>query len=143
MYKRFDVSTASFVDSFSISGQENVPDDIAFSNHGTKMFVVGRGGRDVNEYTLSSPFSLVNVSGEHTGDVMDTSSSSNTDSDADGDTITVTQIRKSGGTDSAVSSSSSYDSNGTSVTGTYGTLTIGADGSYTYAADQSLSLIHI
>ena len=42
--------------------------------------------------------------------------------------------QKSGGSDSSVSSSSSYNSNGTSVTGTYGTLTIGADGSYTYAA---------
>jgi VCBS repeat-containing protein len=27
--------------------------------------------------------------------------------------------------------------NGTSVTGTYGTLTVGADGTYTYVADQS------
>ena len=31
-------------------------------------------------------------------------------------------------------SSSSYNSNGTQIVGTYGTLTIGADGSYTYAA---------
>ena len=31
------------------------------------------------------------------------------------------------------------NSNGTSVTGTYGTLTIGADGSYTYVADQACS----
>ena len=27
--------------------------------------------------------------------------------------------------------------NGQSITGTYGTLTVGADGTYTYAADQS------
>ena len=36
-----------------------------------------------------------------------------------------------------MTSGSTYDSSGTSVTGTYGTLTIGADGSYTYVADQS------
>ena len=35
-----------------------------------------------------------------------------------------------------VSKGSSYNSSGTEVTGTYGTLTIGADGSYTYVADQ-------
>ena len=60
----------------------------------------------------------------------------NDDSDADGDTITVTKIKKNGGSNSNVASSSTYNSNGTSVTGTYGTLTIGADGSYTYTADQ-------
>jgi hypothetical protein len=51
----------------------------------------------------------------------------NDDSDSDGDTITVTKIKKSGGTNSNVSASSTYNSNFTSVTGTYGTLKIGAD----------------
>ena len=85
----------------------------------------------------SSETDVFTATGEYSGDVMDTSSSGHTDSDADGDTITVTQIRKSGGSDSTVSSGSSYNSSGTSVTGTYGTLTIGADGSYTYIADQT------
>ena len=53
----------------------------------------------------------------------------NDDSDSDGDTITVNQIQPSGGSASSVSAGSSYNSSGTSVTGTYGTLTIGADGS--------------
>ena len=62
------------------------------------------------------------------------------DSDADDDdSFTVTQIAVTGGDNSAVASSSSYNSNGTSVTGTYGTLTVGADGTYTYVADQSAS----
>ena len=61
----------------------------------------------------------------------------NDDSDSDGDTITVTKIKKSGGTNSNVSASSTYNSNFTSVTGTYGTLKIGADGSYVYSADQA------
>ena len=50
--------------------------------------------------------------------------------------MSISQIKKDGGSDSAVSSGSSYNSNGTSVTDTYGTLAIGADGSY-YVADQS------
>ena len=55
----------------------------------------------------------------------------NDDSDADADdSFTVTKIKKQNGSDSNVSSGSTYDSSGTSVTGTYGTLTIGADGSY-------------
>jgi hypothetical protein len=37
----FDVSTASFVDSFSVAGQDTVPIAIAFNTNGTKMFIVG------------------------------------------------------------------------------------------------------
>ena len=75
------------------------------------------------------------ATGEHSGDVIDTSSSSHTDSDADASaSLSITHVRLSGGSNSTVASSSSYNSNGTSITGTYGTLTIGADGSYTYAA---------
>ena len=37
-------------------------------------------------------------------------------------------------------SSSTTNANGTSVTGTYGVLTIGADGSYTYNANNADSL---
>ena len=60
------------------------------------------------------------------------------DTDVDsGDTLTVTQIAVTGASNSSVASSSSYNSNGRSVTGTYGTLVIGADGTYTYVADQS------
>ena len=54
----FDVSTASFVDSFSVSAQDTGPTGLAFSSDGTKMFVVGKTGDDVNEYTLSSAFDV-------------------------------------------------------------------------------------
>ena len=67
--------------------------------------------------------------------MIDTSSSSHTDSDADASaSLSITHIKLSGGSNSTVASSSSYNSNGTQIVGTYGTLTIGADGSYTYAA---------
>ena len=78
------------------------------------------------------------ATGEYSGDVINTSSSSHSDSDLDtSDSLNITQIKKNGGTNSAVSSGSSYNSSGTSVTGTYGTLTIGADGSYTYVANTA------
>jgi len=54
----FDVSTASFVTSFLVAAQETSPEGLAFSSDGTKMFVVGAIGDDVNEYTLTSPFTL-------------------------------------------------------------------------------------
>ena len=60
------------------------------------------------------------------------------DSDADDDdSFTVTQIAVTGGSNSSVAGSSTYNNNFTSVTGTYGTLKVGADGTYTYVADQS------
>jgi len=58
----FDVSTASFVDSFSVSSQEGLPSDVTFNNDGTKMFVVGFIGVDVNEYTLSTGFDVSTAS---------------------------------------------------------------------------------
>ena len=54
----FDVSTASFVDAFSVSSQETHPQGVAFSPDGTKMFVTGDNGDDVNEYALSSAFAI-------------------------------------------------------------------------------------
>jgi sugar lactone lactonase YvrE len=54
----FDVSSASFVDSFSVSAQDTAPTDIAFNPDGTKMFVVGYAGIDINEYDLSVAFDV-------------------------------------------------------------------------------------
>tara|TARA_B100001123_G_scaffold182567_1_gene209061 strand:- start:418 stop:1275 length:858 start_codon:yes stop_codon:yes gene_type:complete len=54
----FDLSTASFTHSFSVGSQENQPYGLAFNNNGTKMFVTGWTGDDVNEYTLSTGFNV-------------------------------------------------------------------------------------
>ena len=48
----------SFVDSFDVSSQEANPIEVAFNTDGTKMFVLGTGGVDVNEYTLTTGFEL-------------------------------------------------------------------------------------
>ena len=58
----FDVSTASFVDSFSVASQESNPSGVAFNNDGTKMFVLDYLGDDVNEYTLSTGFDVSTAS---------------------------------------------------------------------------------
>ena len=61
----------------------------------------------------------------------------NDDSDADDSaSLSITNISHSNGNTDTVASSSTYASNGTQIVGTYGTLTVGADGSYTYTADQ-------
>ena len=60
----------------------------------------------------------------------------NDDSDPDDSaSLIVTNISHTNGNSDTVSTSTTY-SDGTSIVGTYGTLTIGADGSYTYTADQ-------
>ena len=55
----FDVtSTVTYIDSFSVATQEAKPTGLAFNTDGTKMFVVGWKGNDVNEYTLTTGFDL-------------------------------------------------------------------------------------
>ena len=50
----FDVSSAAFVDAFSVASQDEDPTDIVFNNDGTKMFITGKDGKDVNEYILEA-----------------------------------------------------------------------------------------
>ena len=52
------LSTASFIDSFDISGQEILAQGIAFSPDGTKMLIAGDIGNDVSEYTLSTAWDV-------------------------------------------------------------------------------------
>ena len=58
----FDVSTASFDNFFSVAAKESSPGSLAFSPNGTKMFVVGLGSGNVNEYTLSTAFDVSTAS---------------------------------------------------------------------------------
>jgi 6-phosphogluconolactonase (cycloisomerase 2 family) len=58
----FDVSTASFSKRQSTSSWETDPKTIAFNNDGTKMFLAGGSGDDVNEYTLSTAFDISTLS---------------------------------------------------------------------------------
>jgi 6-phosphogluconolactonase (cycloisomerase 2 family) len=59
----FDLSTASFDSvTFSVASQEIGPKGIAFNNDGTKMYITGNSGDDVNQYTLSTAFDLSTAS---------------------------------------------------------------------------------
>ena len=60
----WDLSTASYSSkSFSVASQESgEPGGLAFSNDGTKMYVVGEGQATVFQYTLSSAWDLSTAS---------------------------------------------------------------------------------
>jgi len=57
-----DVSTATFVQNFSISSQETGVGGVSFKDDGTKMYVVGFIGDDVNEYNLSTEWDISTAS---------------------------------------------------------------------------------
>jgi len=58
----FDVSTASFTDSFDVSSQDDRPRDVTFNDTGDKMFVVGALSEAVFEYSLSTSFDVSTAS---------------------------------------------------------------------------------
>ena len=73
------------------------------------------------------------ATGEHSGDVINTSSSSHTDSDPDDSASLVVSAIRLGSSEG----SGTAGTLGSALTGTYGTLTMNANGSYTYVADQT------
>ena len=58
----FNISTASFVDAFSISGQETSPTGLWFNSDGTQMFIVGTSSDTVFAYTLTTGFDVSSAS---------------------------------------------------------------------------------
>ncbi|MDB9711249.1 DUF4347 domain-containing protein, partial [Candidatus Pelagibacter ubique] len=107
----------------------------------------GNGGTDIATITIQilgandNPVAVNDTDAVNEGATITESSGSelliadDTDAD-DGSSLKVTTIRVTGGSSTSVATSSTYNSNFTTVTGTYGTLKIGADGSYTYTAND-------
>ena len=58
----WNVSTASYVQTFSVAAQEIIPSGVFFKSDGLKMYVIGNNGRDVNEYDLSSAWDISTAS---------------------------------------------------------------------------------
>lgn len=59
----WDISTASYDSvSFSIAGQETEPRGLFFDGGGTRMYVTGSTGDDVNQYSLSTAWDLSTAS---------------------------------------------------------------------------------
>ena len=48
----WDIANASYLQRFSVSGQETIPGEVFFHPDGTKMYVLGDSGNDINEYTI-------------------------------------------------------------------------------------------
>jgi DNA-binding beta-propeller fold protein YncE len=58
----WDISTASYVQNFSVASQETAPRAVAFKPDGTKMYMLGAVGQDVNEYSLSTAWNISTAS---------------------------------------------------------------------------------
>jgi hypothetical protein len=58
----WDVSSASFVDSFSVASQETTPTDIWFDSSGKTMFIIGHTGDDINVYKLTTAWDVSTAS---------------------------------------------------------------------------------
>jgi sugar lactone lactonase YvrE len=54
----FNVSTASYTQTLSVSTQSSGPSGLVFNLDGTKMFITAFTGQDVNEYSLSTAFDI-------------------------------------------------------------------------------------
>ena len=58
----WDISTASYLQGFDVSAQEDAPSGVFFKPDGLKMYVAGRNGDDVLEYNLSSAWDISTAS---------------------------------------------------------------------------------
>jgi len=58
----WDISTASYLQSFSVAAQDNTPAGISFKDDGTKMYIVGSTNDTVYEYNLSTAWNISTAS---------------------------------------------------------------------------------
>jgi len=58
----WDVSSASYLQNFSIGAEETIPQGLSFKPDGTKMYVTGSSGQDINEYDLSTAWDISTAS---------------------------------------------------------------------------------
>jgi DNA-binding beta-propeller fold protein YncE len=58
----WDLSTQSYVQNFSVLSQEAAPTGVYFKPDGTKMYVTGSSGDDINEYNLSTAWDVSTAS---------------------------------------------------------------------------------
>jgi DNA-binding beta-propeller fold protein YncE len=58
----WDITTASYLQNFSVAAQETTPQGLFFKPDGTKMYVIGSSGDDVNEYDLSTAWDVTTSS---------------------------------------------------------------------------------
>ena len=54
----YDLSTATYTGSLDVSDQETNPFSLIFNANGTRMFIGGLDGDDINEYQLGTPYDV-------------------------------------------------------------------------------------
>ena len=59
----YDITSGTITEnaSYLTSSYESAPTDVAFNSDGTKMFTVGNGGDEINEWSLSTGFDLTST----------------------------------------------------------------------------------
>ncbi len=70
----YNISTAVFVNEFSVASQDGNAMNVQFNNDGSKMFIGGRANRKVFEYSLSTNFDISSASVTYNGNFIDVSS---------------------------------------------------------------------
>ena len=128
----FDVTPGSLTldGNINLLNSNTMPFGITFGAGGTKMFVHEIDGNDtIEEYALRTPYNLIDLDGEHDGDVLED------DTDTDGVGTLVVDSVRTGSTEG----SGTEGTLGDALTGTYGNLTLNADGSYSYTANTGIS----
>jgi VCBS repeat-containing protein len=115
----YDISNMTEVRVTSLDGEWFAKHlySIELSADETKIYLTGHGGGSTGAYIYEF-------------DIYEDPALSN-DTDAEGDALTLTFVASD-----AVASGTTY-ANGTDIDGQYGTLTIGANGSYRYVSDES------
>ena len=58
----WDISTASYLQSFSVATEEIFPYAVFFDPNGLRMYITGTSGDDINEYSLSSAWDISSAS---------------------------------------------------------------------------------
>mgnify|MGYP000150235901 CR=1 FL=1 len=58
----WEISTAVYSKTMSVSGQDTNPQNLFFKEDGTKLYVVGQVGDDINEYNLSTAYDISTAS---------------------------------------------------------------------------------
>ena len=62
----YSISSTSYDSvSLDVSAQENNPTGVFFKDDGTKLYIVGLGGDEVNEYILSTAWDITTASANH------------------------------------------------------------------------------
>jgi 6-phosphogluconolactonase (cycloisomerase 2 family) len=57
----YDVSSSTFEDSYNVNSEESNPRGMTFNNDGSKFYIIGTSGDEVNEYSLSTNYDLTST----------------------------------------------------------------------------------